>query len=504
MIGTPAPTRQRYLECFDSVRLSRPDLPSRGYQEYPLHNEAAELQVFLEVLLTLAMGRSIVVPQSYALDSWAFLSTAKTVLDAKDLVRSQDRPFRVRLFGQGVRTFRGAVDQMLRRVGNQRAPFASSLLPELRFVEEDELAAMREDHDYFSSWADEQYEGLGPLLKRVDAEFRGVSAVRGQPPTPALSLSQRIQSLSHGPTCGSEDGHERRVTEMRADLADALRRLGADQAEAFGQRSRLRQDAPWPNDPEGRPAREIVGPRTLDLVVELVDTLYNRVLVDSIGGVEASFVTTVGPDEEQQLARATAQRIALPTEAPTEAGESGAPAPPAFELLVAPEAQHANEKTRRQVKTLFDSAATALVGLMELRGAAGTRAGGENAFWQSVRRVDAATSAGDVKARRNALEKHLHLVAGAMTDKTPVSLTEGLAGRLTLSVAGAATSSLVEAHTSLPPGSLMGMGTLAGDFAGDLLEELPEFAGGLARRSRRHRLASALGDLVHVPSGGPT
>jgi hypothetical protein len=504
LTGTTAPTWHRYLECFDSVRLSRPDLAAGRGAVYPLETEAAELQVFLEVLLTLAMGRTIVVPQSYAFDSWAFVHAAKMVLEAKDATRSQDRPFRVRLFGSGVRTYRGAVDLMLSRVNDQQSPFVSSLLPELEHVDPGELQAMRGDRDYLWSWADEQHTGLGPLMQRIDAEFRAVSAVRSQPTAAPPTLAQRLHSLSTVDADRRNAGSDPHVEHVQATVVGALARLDTGRPGAFGQRSRLRQNLPWPNDAEGRTPEEIVGgPRVLDLVVELVDTLYNRVVVDSIGGVEASFVTTVGTNAQQQLARATAQRMALPGGASLRVPDDSAVAAPSFELLAATEVRDASEKTRRDIRVLFDSATTALEGLMDLRGAAGSRADGLNPFWASVQAMEVAARENRGSSASKAIEKHLELVAGALNDKAHLGFEDRLATRLSLSIAGTAASSLAEAHLRLPPGSLAGLGALAGQTASDLLPELPGAAAPLVRRSRRRRLASALNELVHVPVGSP-
>src|SRR3954447_12599307 len=96
----------QYLESLDSVRTG----PGSGVSAEDAR--LAELQTFLEVLMALALGREIVVPQSYAFDSGAFLHVAHRVLTARP-ESSTDRPFRPHLFGPGIRVFDDAVRAML-------------------------------------------------------------------------------------------------------------------------------------------------------------------------------------------------------------------------------------------------------------------------------------------------------------------------------------------------------------------------------------------------------
>ncbi|WP_245239154.1 hypothetical protein [Streptomyces sp. MZ04] len=79
--------------------------------------------------MTLALGRNVVVPQSYAFDSTGFLNVARTVLQVRNSSATNEHPFRIHLFG--VDSFEGAISSMLSRAFDKNRPFVSSLLPEL-------------------------------------------------------------------------------------------------------------------------------------------------------------------------------------------------------------------------------------------------------------------------------------------------------------------------------------------------------------------------------------
>jgi hypothetical protein len=221
------------------VRLARPSLVDAEAEA--LDYRGTELQVFLEVLLTLAMGYDVVVPQSYALDSWAFVRIAGRVREAREAAGSKDRPFRLHLFGDDIDTYRDARAAMLNRVHDPNAPFVSSLLPGLAEVDPGRIARLRDNPDKFWSWADTQGDDLGPLLQSVDAEFRAVGPVAARPTGPVLSLTERLRSAMAS-DAAPDDEDDSEATEVRAILTDALRRLDTSHPAAFSQRSRLRHD----------------------------------------------------------------------------------------------------------------------------------------------------------------------------------------------------------------------------------------------------------------------
>jgi hypothetical protein len=83
----------QYLESLHSV-----SAPWVG-QGDPAHVDDRALtrrdQIFLDVLMTLAFGRDVAVPQSYAFDSGGLLEVATMVLKARDSAHANaDHPFR--------------------------------------------------------------------------------------------------------------------------------------------------------------------------------------------------------------------------------------------------------------------------------------------------------------------------------------------------------------------------------------------------------------------------
>jgi hypothetical protein len=340
-------------------------------------------------------------------------------------------------------------------------------------------------------------------MRRVDEEFRAISPIRSQPRGNAVTVGERLQALaSTGVAEAGPADPDSPSGEVHAILATAVSRLDATRPAAFGQRSRLRQNLPWPNDPAGRTPEELVGGRrTLDLVIEFVDTLYNRVIVDSIGAVEASFVTAVGRDDDHQFARAAAQRQALPAAPPiTGQGRQRDHTDPVFELRVTPEVLAEGAAARRETQLLLDSATSALGGLMELRAEQGTRQGQKARFRASLDRLDAAARQGNRAASEDALQEHLRLVAGAMNDRARVSFVSSHNIQMSLAGLGGAAPVVALAAVTLPPGLATAVSAALGGL-GAMTPGLAATGDTLRARGRTRRLATALGELIHVPGG---
>src|SRR4051794_11124500 len=88
-----------------------------------------DLHVFTEALLTLALGRQIVVPQPYAFDSVSFLSLAAHVLAARPAGvpgANVDRPFGWHAHGAGLKGIDAALAAMISRDPISDNPFHSS------------------------------------------------------------------------------------------------------------------------------------------------------------------------------------------------------------------------------------------------------------------------------------------------------------------------------------------------------------------------------------------
>jgi len=488
--------RLQYLESLDSVRSTPPSpsgTPPTG-ESGDATADLAELQVFLEVLLVLALGRDIVVPQSYAFDSWAFVSVANRVLKARDRADTNDRPFHIHVFGEGVTSYPDAVRSMLGRVQDADAPFVSSLLPSLGDLEPGELRAMAQNPKRLWPHADAAHRDLGRMMRRVYKEFRDVAPVTAHRRSDGGQLSAALAAIADP---GSELSHyadtlDAAAQDVHRTLATAVQRLDPTRPEAFARRSSLRQEAPWPNDSRGRTAAEVVGgQKTLDLVVEFVDTMYNRVIVGSIGAVPASFVTAVGRSEGHQAARAVAQHLALP--AGTDVPDGKRRAEPAFEVRVSPDLLRHDPKVLKQSRRVMDDASIALHRLMALRGEPALQ-GKPSPFWASVGKLEAAARRQEPGEMEGLLEKHLRLVARTLDGKARVEISRRGVIRMSVGAVLGAAPDLFAASVGLPMMRDAGLTMLAA-VAGDLWNANAFSLPG----DKTHRLASALGEFVHAP-----
>lgn len=90
--------------------------------------EIRRLQILTEVLLTVAPGRPVAVPQSWAFDSRASCRWRRRCCGRAGAFPVT--PFRRHLFG-GTKSYGDAVRITLSQIGHRRRPFLSALLPEL-------------------------------------------------------------------------------------------------------------------------------------------------------------------------------------------------------------------------------------------------------------------------------------------------------------------------------------------------------------------------------------
>ncbi|GAA1167007.1 hypothetical protein [Nocardioides aquiterrae] len=125
-----------YLESLDSVRAP---VRAIGDRVHGISQEQAEQAAAArcEALVALAFGRDIVVPQSFALDSFACQNLVRTVAAAEsaaglanDLMRP--RPVRLHLFK--AQRFVDAAASMFNKVND--ASWTSSLYPDLSRTDE--------------------------------------------------------------------------------------------------------------------------------------------------------------------------------------------------------------------------------------------------------------------------------------------------------------------------------------------------------------------------------
>src|SRR5712692_4395824 len=101
-----------YLESLDSV--SSPWIGPGDLGGSADLSSARHLQIFAEVLMALALGRTVTVPQCFALDSWGFLHVASRMRAVRPVAGERDHPFALHLFG--AETFDHAIQQMLGKV----------------------------------------------------------------------------------------------------------------------------------------------------------------------------------------------------------------------------------------------------------------------------------------------------------------------------------------------------------------------------------------------------
>jgi hypothetical protein len=468
----------QYLESLDSVRTG----PGSGVSEEDAR--LAELQTFLEVLMALAIGRDVVVPQPYAFDSGAFLRVAHRVLGARPKA-SEDRPFRPHLFGSGIETFDDAVRDMLTRVHDRERPFHSSLYPAVHRMTEADLAKVVADLDdrLVAVTGNAYAYPLLAVLREFRATERFVAPGRGTGMTLAATMSELVDPRS---TLSSYSqgllGAQREVFER---LRSAVRRLDPSGSGAFGQRSRLRQQVPWPGDPEGRTAAEIAGD-DLPVVVEFVDTLYNRVVADSMGRPTALYSTAATADDVQLEARYLAQELALGRPALLVSDADEGEVPPYFQVAARTSGAKRDALLVHDLGTLFEAGAEALEPLMAARSRP------SSTFWRGVARLDEATAAGDRRAYQRALDDHLAHVAKLLVGQVDISW----AADAGISLALHATKESIGMNdpTGSPP-------ILLDAFFHLTTRAIKRGHSTMATRRVRGRLASAIGSLV--PSSLP-
>jgi len=492
--------RLHYLESLDSVRMTAPRAANVSSPGSTPLEEMNELQSFLEVLMTLALGRTVVVPQPYAFDSWAFLTVAERVLEARGpSTASADRPFRLHLFGAGIDSFDDAVRSMLVRVHDPERPFVSSLLPGLSELDPQRLTRMSGDPESLLRWADGVDHRVSAPLSRVMNEFRHLQPVQARP-RKGVNLGQMLADLVdpssamwHVATQMDEPSRE-----IHSTLVESVRRLDPTRPASFGQRSGLRRDAPWPGDPEGRSAGAIVGKDELALVTEFVDTLYNRVVADSIGVAPATFSTTVELGEDLRRARRVAQQLALGTSRSREVSVAAQDEPPLFEVRLRPEAIHDSALVSAEARRLLDLGSDGLAPLLDARRDTGN-GNLRSPFWDSVDRLDRAVLGGEEREIDRALESHLKLATGLLGGTAELGTGGGRRVELVLTAAGAGLPGIA-ASTGVVPGLVgVGLATMGAVMPG----VVGSISTGIGRWRGLRRMASAFSEFVDVsPAGG--
>jgi hypothetical protein len=391
-----------YLESLDSVRAPWPGDGARGPHD---------VLVLLEVLVVLALGRDLVVPQAYALDSYSFLTVASRILRARDRIRADDHPFRLHLYG--VDSYGEAVGAMLGRVGKLERPFFSSLFPELQDPAGhglDPAVVARQastlDRLLSSDWiGDERAEGVELIYR----EFSRRPRAAAHPTRTVVTVEDVLRDVVDERTAVVLEARSHRGRahrEVWQVLRKAITELDPYRRGTFDQRSRLRQTTAWFGDRDGRAAGDVVGGHEqLELVIEFVDTLYNRQITDSIGDIaQATFTTTTAQLDDHKLFRlAIAQDLALGCYS-----YRSAPGPQTMlrvsgagpEFQIRTDAVETNDAVHNSIQGLLDSLDDGLGALLEARSHRGVDGRARSRFWRGLDAWEGAAAAGDVKAAR--------------------------------------------------------------------------------------------------------
>ena len=404
----------QYLESLDSV--SAPWVGQGDQVHVSDRGLMRRNQIFLDILMTLAFGRDVAVPQPYAFDSGGFLEVAAMVLKARESVGADsDHPFRLHLFGAD--TFDQAVQGMLSRIGDPDRPFYSALLPKLNQAAQEGFKIPRTLDELLAS----QLIDVGPAqaLDTVRRELGSLPRVPAHPRPNAPSLPELLANFAEGRSPVAQmirSSTDEIVRSIHFDLLSSIQLLDPSHPAAFLQRSRLRIQEPWPNDKLQCLPQEIVGVANLQLVIEFVDTLYNAVVAESIGIAPVTYTTDVAVGDESLSRRAIAQELALIV--------CGARTPdpylsmqetetePLFVIRVDTQQALSNQHISATINRLADgTAASGLGALLEQRAARGRKASGKRSdFWTSLDKLNSAIADGDTKLARKSMDQHLTLV----------------------------------------------------------------------------------------------
>jgi hypothetical protein len=470
--------------------------------------------VFVETLMSLAFGRNIVVQQSAALDSYAF---QQVLLDFKrahdDVVRSQPRtgsrrpaPLMLHLFNAD--SFAESVAKSLSNMVPATAsngtpfgrslPFESSMYSDLRgkmrlhsiadeirsgsingfmhLVGSERAALFEGVWEWFGTARRDSPDRLEKVIQASPARHIGVPAMLAPILDPSSDFSRRLEGADYNSSSAVRS------------LVSALRLLdqSSETRDAFANRSRLY--GPWPWDEKGKSAEDTIGLESLTLVREVINTMYNRVIVDSIGIASASFSTGMS-DPDNVGNEFAAQQLAL------ESYEFAVRARPHGTLHASGQTASGSDvrisgapgEPRASVMKLFEGnrATEAFRAVLEIR---------EDQRWRSgIQRIDQARRRNDQAAIDDAVDAHVDVVARALSGKCAFDKTPG--GGIRLAVQGMGAAAASEA-----------VQVLSGTFnlwlpvaAAALTAAAPRIQEGFSQRATYKKTRAALGEMVGTP-----
>ncbi|HZN73985.1 MAG TPA: hypothetical protein VFC00_20140 [Micromonosporaceae bacterium] len=296
-----------FHESFDSVRA--------GSLQADVNPELAQVQT--ESLLTLLLGRSIVLNNSMAFDSRTVLHLAQVVFDAAAAVADrtgttplrlcqQEPPFTLRRFKTPT-LLSGSVDQ-LRRLGAHNR----FILSAWHTIDRDDAARL----------------ALADALERIQAGLGASATAVPDPIRDDTLASQQLSTLERLHHYFRDvPGTDHDTVETRYAVKDRIRNI---QANGAGWMTDLARQVDCPQEHAediyravGDPDAELVtrgwvhgpdiddklGARVAGLVRELVDTLYNAQLAASAGAQDAYLSTP--PRSRNLVVNAQVNRLAL-------------------------------------------------------------------------------------------------------------------------------------------------------------------------------------------------
>jgi hypothetical protein len=460
----------QYLEALDSVRQPWHDGRRTTAQRLD------QIHADMTAVASLAVGRAIVLPEPFALDSWVGMELVNKVAAAR---ASNSTHSLIEFHTIRKRSLEEALDVNLRRAADHADPYVSSMFPDepLRYLSPGE-PSLNSDR-------------RAQLLRAVLGEYRQVG--RPWPAKPILSAPSLADLLVAFAAGEQEPDGTGDLAHTERSLRRTIRKLatahsGEIDTLPLNARSWLRTNLPWPNDQDGRSASEIVRATELAELIEFLDTAYNLKVASSMGQVPFTASTDLVKDKAVGRAREIAQRVAIEKFGHSRIlgaiGTQGA----AFEVTVSG-AVVDKSLTERQLTAAEHAVNQALEGVVKLWD--------EDDFWESVRAIRAAD---DRETAEGALQSHRKFISQKLraTTRPTAKPWHAISGALIGVVAGAAADKTIELSAQLPvlnsePFSLLI--TLGGAAAGAAAVAAHE---GRRVQSQVATITSAVGGMLEI------
>lgn len=446
-------TNLHFLESLDSTRMTWARLTETGGESTD-DWRAYEIDLLFEVLVSLAFGRTIVVPQPYAFDSLGFMRVASRVLSARDEVKTGDfvdRPFRLCLFGGN--TFETMISRMLGRIADLESPFRSSLFPELHELAPDKLRELADDPDLIRAHIPEGAKGIDferfLALDRMRAEFRVTRSIIGRANGDAPLNGILVAFVNQEPQADLADSME---LETQKRLRSSIRAM-LDRQPNLDVRTHLHTEF-WPGSQRIRTEDVAGGATELRLAREFIDTAYNCLLSRSAATPTGLFTTPGLRDSSNRnvAGLSIAQDLAIaqfsarfPDTLPSRrlGGSAGPIAAASGSVILV-----ADGMTRTHLAGDLTEAASVLT--HAIKSVLRQRGDRKSDFWQSIENLDSAVDKIDWTGppseeqrssndARRAFDNHVSLLSGLLGSRFETEQNEGRELSIGLSAGGVTT-----------------------------------------------------------------